>query len=115
MLIRLEGNDPSLNSSLVTDLSQDKDGNDLFPGGATISFHIDEIRESTGTPEVISMIVSFTGQAITNIALNLFSSWLWNKFTQKNVKKIEIEGLSIDFSDEGKFKRILADKIKIEE
>jgi hypothetical protein len=113
--IAFGANEPLQNSKLVMDLSQDKDGHDIFPGGATIAFPITEMRESGGTPEILSMIITFTGQAVTSVAFNIFSNWLWDKLIQKRVKKIEIDGLVIDLNDKGKFKHIMADKIKIEE
>jgi len=113
--IRLEAQDARKNSELVMDMGADRDENDVYPGGAFIKFPIDQIYESTGTPEVLTMVVSFAGQAISAISLNLCSSWLWEKLTKHKVRKIQIDGLEVQLNDKGEFQRILAKKITIEE
>ena len=113
MRIELEKRDPLENSELIKDMSTDQDEIELYPGGVSIDYRPDEIYESVATPETLALIVSFTGQAISGLGINLFSSWLWDKLTKHKVRKIEIEGLDVHLNDKGEFQHILADKITI--
>lgn len=114
MRIELEKRDPLDNTDLIKDMSTDQDEIELYPGGVSIDYRPDEIYESVATPETLALIVSFTAQAIGSVGINLFSSWLWDKLTKHNVRKIQIEGLDVRLNDKGEFQRILADKITIE-
>lgn len=97
------------------DMGADRDENDVYPGGASIDFPLDQANESTGVTEELTMVVSFAVQAISAISLNLFSNWLWEKLTKHKVRKIQIDGLDVRLNDKGEFQRILAKKITIEE
>lgn len=115
MRIKLEKRDPLENSELIKDMGADQDEFEIYPGGVSIDYRLDEIYESVATPETLALIVSFTGQAISSVGINIFSSWLWDKLTKHKVKITTIDGADMHFNEKGELESFLAKKITIEE
>ena len=75
------------------------------PGGAIITYEGITLQRSAGTGDTITLIVQFAGQAITSLGLNLFSSWLYDKLTNRNdVKTVHIKDRELKFETEEEIK-----------
>src|SRR6266566_2905139 len=60
------------------------------PGSATLTYAGMTIQESAGAPDVINLIVQFVQQNLPGVGVGVFSSWLYDKLKNRDVKKVRI-------------------------
>jgi hypothetical protein len=88
--IEIETEDYALSSELMgiedPQVGQTTDA----PGPATITYQGARIRESIDPTVVLVFIGSLVGSSVLNVGQNLFSSWLYDKLKNCNVKKLRI-------------------------
>ncbi len=58
-------------------------------------------------------MISFTVGFASNVAINLFANWLWEKLRRLKIKEIEIEKETIEIKDKEGFIRIVKEHIKL--
>ncbi len=84
-----------------------------LPGGFTMTSEGLIIRKAFGFPETVTLVITFTGGFASNIAINLLSSWLYDKLKGR-AETLRIDRREIHI-EKGEITRIIEETIRREE
>ena len=83
-----------------------------LPGGFTMIFDGVTVRKAIGFPETITLVITFAGTVVSSVAINLLSSWLYDKLKGR-AETLRIDRREIHI-DKGEITRIIEESIRQE-
>lgn len=85
-------------------------GDIATPPEFRLEYRYESFSESAGIqPQEIALTVFFTG-VLAPVALNMFSTWLYNRLSGKRVQRLTISRRTIEL-DRGQIKRVVEETI----
>ncbi len=103
--IELELEIVTSDQSLVSDLR----ATSAIPGGATLTYKSQTLREAVGVPETITFVLTTIGAGVST---SLIGNWLYDRLKGKNVESLIIERTEIQI-EPGEIARIIHETIEI--